>query len=135
MSRTDPDRPNHSVLLVMEDRLLAEDLGESLGKVGYGVIFSSASAASGPGFSAAIDIIVIDTDMAGVEHAEAVDIGGQMGRRLGRPVVYLVDDADQASHIDKQADGSHFVVWPFPPGALQDTLQRALLAAGQSLPS
>ena len=114
------------MLLIVEDRLLGDDLAATLGELGYGVDLSSVAAALAPGFSATPDLIVVD--IAGVAEVDAAGTGERIRRRWERPIIHLVDDDDQASQIEQQGAGAIIVMWPFPPAALDEALQQALVA-------
>lgn len=124
MPPADRNRSSLSVLLIAEDRLIGGDLAVTLEEMGYGVIMTSINGALASGFSSSADLVVID--VAAVRRGDAVATGGRIGRWLGRPVVYLVDDDDEASRVGEQSPGTPCVMWPFPPRALNDALQRAL---------
>ena len=123
MTPTSSDSANVSVLLISEDRLIGADLAVTLQEIGYGVIVSSVKAALAPGFSSSPDLVVID--VGAVERGDALKAGARIGRRLARPVVYLVDDDDQAARVAEQSPESNFVMWPFPPQALESALRQA----------
>lgn len=129
---TSPDNRNLSILLIVEDRLLGGDLAVTLEQYGYGVTLTAVKAALAPGFSASHDLVVVDL---AVEETDPLEAGKRLGRRLRRPVVYLVDDDDQASRVGEQAAGAPVVMWPFAPHALDAALQQALFDTRTKLPS
>ena len=118
---------NLSVLLIMEDRLLGDDLALTLEEIGCSVILSRNGAATLQAMPSSPDFVVIDA--AGAEQVDALDLGERLGRLLGSPIVYLVDDEEQASRVDERAAGASLVKWPFPAFALEAALHRALAAA------
>lgn len=126
MTPTSPGSVNVSVLLIAEDRLIGGDLAVTLEEIGYGVVVSSVKAALAPGFSSSSDLVVID--VGAVDQGDALKAGGRIGRRLHRPVVYLVDDDNQAARVGEQSPESTFVMWPFPPQALESALRQAYSA-------
>ncbi len=117
-----------SVLLIVQDRLLGGDLALTLEEIGYRVIFTPDGEASAPALASLPDLVVIDA--AGGEQADALEFGERIGRLLGRPIVYLVDNAEQASRVDEQSAGASLVQWPFLAVALKAALSRALATGG-----
>lgn len=127
-SGTSCDSETVSVLLIVDDRLLGEDLAATMEEIGFRVVLSRDGETMAPTLLPLPDVVVIDAADADSQ-SDPLGVGDRLGRQMGLPVVYLVDDNQQASRIDQQAAGAPRVMWPFRPSDLESVLQQALAAA------
>lgn len=118
--------PSARILLVVEDNLIGQDLADSLELLGYAVddIVTSELAPLAENFRLRSDVVVVDLELHG--QIEPIEAGQLIGARWHCPVVYLVDDVQQADRVTQLGDGAPHVMWPFVPGALDEAIRSVL---------
>ena len=93
------------ILLVVDDDLLGRDLADSLESLGYAVddILTSALAPLEEGFRLRSDVVLVDLELRG--QIAPLEAGRLIDARWHRPIVYLVDDVQQADRVTQLAPG------------------------------
>lgn len=121
--------PSTRILLVVDDDSLGRDLADSLESLGYAVddILTSELAPLEEGFRLRSDVVLVDLELRG--QIEPLEAGQLIGARWHRPIVYLVDDVQQADRVTQLGDGAPHVMWPFVPGVLDHAIRSVLVCA------
>lgn len=122
MGRRDSTR----ILLIVEEPLLRLDLADGLESFGYAVdeILTSEQPPLEGAFQLGADVVVFDAELMG--RLNAIQAERPIGARWRRPIVYLVDDVQQADRVDELGAGAPHVMWPFAPGVLDEAIRNAL---------
>lgn len=119
--------PSTRILLVVEDDLIGRDLADSLESLGYSVddILTSELAPLEEDFRLRSDVVLVDLELRG--EIEPLEAGLLIGARWHRPIVYLVDEVQQADRVTQLGAGAPHVMWPFVPGVLDQAIRSALV--------
>lgn len=117
----------YSVLIVEDERIVAKDLQQTLGGLGYDAfdIASSADEALSKASLRCPDVVLMDIRIAGA--LDGIDAAQVLRQRFGIPVVYLTAHADEATlERAKQTEPYGFLVKPLRVSELRSTLEIAL---------
>lgn len=115
------------ILVVEDERLVADDVKDSLEASGYSVVgvATSGQAAIEQAEATRPDLVVMDIKLRG--EMDGVEAGRQIRQRLDIPTVYLTAFADRTTlQRTKIAEPYGYVVKPFEQRELHGTIQMAL---------
>lgn len=124
-SVTTPRTP--TVMVVEDEQIVALDLQQMLGELGYEVVAlaSSADEAIAHAEQHRPDIVLMDIRIAGPQ--DGIETANVLHHRLGVPVVYLSAHSDRATlQRAKAAEPFGYLVKPVNPAHLATTLEVAL---------
>ena len=116
------------ILLVEDDRIIANDIQRTLIDFGYAV---SANVSSGEKALASIeekkpDLILMDIRLDG--KATGIETAAEIKKKYGIPVIYLTAYADQKTLLEaKKTDSFGFIIKPFNEKELYATIELALV--------
>lgn len=115
------------ILVVEDDGVVARDLEQSLGDLGYAVagVASSATEALRRASEARPDLVLMDIRLPG--ETDGVDAATVIDRELGVPVVYLTAHADRQTlrRVTRSAPYG-YVVKPYDARSLESAIELAL---------
>lgn len=116
-----------NILIVEDERLVAEDLRDSLAHVGYTVVGIVASGEEAIERAAEVtpDLILMDINLGG--EMDGVTAAREIRRKQGTPVVYLTAFSnDQTLARARETDAFGFIVKPFQEKAVVAAIEMAL---------
>jgi DNA-binding response OmpR family regulator len=120
-------------LLIVEQAEIGNDLADTLEILGYTVtdILTSAKPPLESAYDLEADVVVLDLQVK--DTADPVGAGRLISRRWERPVIYLVDDTQQADRVSRDGCGALFVMWPFSPDVLDTAIQEGLASKARAI--
>ena len=122
-----------AVILIAENELIAADLAQCLEDSGYEAsdILTSTAGALERIERSRVDVVMIDLAMR--SEPDAFDVGDEIRRRTGLPVVYVIDNDERLAQVLRKKGAQHYIPWPFEPWRLEGALETALGSLGDLL--
>ncbi len=114
----------HSILIVEDERIVAQDLQQSLGEMGYDAyaIASSAEEAMLRAGERRPDVVLMDIRIKGSR--DGVETASMMRERFGVPVIYLTAHADDATIARaKHTEPYGYLVKPVKSSELRSVIE------------
>jgi len=115
------------ILVVEDERIVAEDIKRQLEKIGYGVtaIASSAKEAISKAEQMKPDLVLMDIVLEG--QRSGIEAAGRIRSRFNIPVIYLTAYTDEALlELAKQTEPFGYIVKPFEAKELKSNIEMAL---------
>lgn len=115
------------ILVVEDERTVATDIRNRLKILGYPLPTTASSGKEAIKKAAAYhpDLVLIDIQLKG--EMDGLKAAKQIHDRLGIPVVYLMDDADEEKLKDENIiEPFHYVLKPCEENSLHMSIERAL---------
>jgi DNA-binding response OmpR family regulator len=124
---TDPISPEPRALIVEDETLVAEELGERLSRLGFSVIATVDSAEEGIAIATRErpDLVLMDIRLKGKK--DGVQAAQEIREQVDVPIVYLTAYSDQLT-VDRAKGSEHdgFILKPFRGRELQATIDVAM---------
>jgi two-component system, cell cycle sensor histidine kinase and response regulator CckA len=121
----------HSVLVVEDERIVAMDLQEELGRLGYDAyaVASSGEEAIARAAERCPDIVLMDIRIEG--QLDGIETAAILRERFGIPCIFLTAHADEATvGRAKQTEPFGYLLKPVHPAELSRSLEIALFRSG-----
>lgn len=119
--------PQPRALIVEDETLIAEELGERLSRLGFSIIAMVDSAEEGIAVASRErpDLVLMDLRLKGEK--DGVQAAKEIRSQVDVPIVYLTAYSDQLT-VDrvKESDHDAFLLKPFRGGDLQTTIEVAM---------
>ena len=116
-----------AILVVEDERLVADDIAESLGRMGYDVVGTAASSAECMAHAErqCPDLVLMDIRIEGT--LDGIETAELLRSRFDVPVIFLTAFADAATVARaKQTEAHGYILKPFRAGELKSAVEIAL---------